>query len=342
MESNGTIESAGRTIRLSVILVTLGFCVLLFWGIQKVFHLSSPSDQELETKTFKSFNVNKTAAITPQRPDIKPPALPPETTETSSASAQSPAPTTRPAQSEPASNLPSAPTPAVPPALRQNEGGEGSKGVNSIYGKVILDGTPPPETKLPLDPTCGRLNAGSTPTTQFYRVAGNGGLADVFVYISDGLSPKKYTPPTQPLIIDQAGCFYAPYVAGAMTGQTIEVLNSDPVLHNVHPTPAVQGNQEYNKAHLPNSAPLLFRWSKPELFLRFKCDVHPWMFAYVSLLDHPFFAVTDAEGKFNIPNVPPGKYVVTLTHRKAGSTGFEVTVIQGKNVSLEAKLQPAQ
>ena len=95
------------------------------------------------------------------------------------------------------------------------------------------------------------------------------------------------------------------------------VKNSDPVLHNVHPTPRVKGNSEYNKAQLPKGKDLDFTYNKAEKFLRFKCDVHPWMFAYVSLVDHPYFDVSGTDGSYTIKNVPPGEYVIEAIHRKA-------------------------
>lgn len=195
-----------------------------------------------------------------------------------------------------------------------------------IVGKVTLKGTPPPEIKLPLDPTCGKLHAGETPTTTFYVVGPNKELGDVFVYITKGLEGKKFTAPATAAVMDQKGCIYHPYVLGAQTGQQIEVRTDDPVLHNVHPTPTVKGNKEYNKAQLPKSAPIHFSWDNPEVFLRFKCDVHPWMFAYVGLVDNPYYAVTGKDGTFKIANVPPGKYTVTAYHRKGGKVTQDVTV----------------
>jgi len=195
-----------------------------------------------------------------------------------------------------------------------------------ITGKVTLKGTPPPEKPIPLDPTCGKLHPSGKMTTRFYMVGKEGGLADVFVQITSGLSKKDYPVPAQPAVIDQKGCEYLPYVLSAQTKQKIVVKNSDPVLHNVHPTPTAAGNKEANKAQLPGGPPLEFVWDNPEVFLRFKCDVHPWMFSYVGLVDHPFHAVTDANGNFKIANVPPGTYTVEAYHRKAGKSTQQVTV----------------
>lgn len=198
-----------------------------------------------------------------------------------------------------------------------------------ITGKVTLKGTPPPEKVLPLDPACGKLHPGAKPTTRFYVVGKDGALADVFVQITAGLARKDYPMPSKPAVIDQKGCEYIPYVLGAQTKQKIVVKNSDPVLHNVHPTPQVPGNKEYNRGQLPGGPALEFAWDNPEVFLRFKCDIHPWMFSYVGLVDHPFWSVSDTNGNFTITNVPPGTYTVEAYHRKAGKSAQQIKLETG-------------
>ena len=196
----------------------------------------------------------------------------------------------------------------------------GMSSAGDITGKITLKGTPPPEKALPLDATCGkaRTDQGLEPAkTRFYAVGKDGALADVFVYLKSGVTAKPAVPATA-AVIDQKGCEYTPYIVGAMVGQKIHVKTSDPALHNVHPMPVVAGNKEYNKAHLPGSPPLEFSWDNQEILLRFKCDVHPWMFAYVGVVDHPYFAVSGADGSFKIADVPPGKYTVEAFHRKSG------------------------
>jgi hypothetical protein len=193
-----------------------------------------------------------------------------------------------------------------------------------ISGRARLLGVAPPEKLLPLDANCGKLYP-TPPTTRFYVVGEAGGLADVFVYLASGLEGKTFSIPTQPVLLDQVACAYAPYVLGLQTRQKLVVRNSDPFLHNVHPMPAIAGNRESNRAQ-PPKVDLEFAFEQPELFLKFKCDVHPWMFAYVTVLDHPYFAVTDKNGAFVIPHVPPGKYAVQALHRKAQSTVQEITI----------------
>ena len=224
----------------------------------------------------------------------------------------------------------------------KDAGGIPSIPLQTITGVVRLRGTPPAEKVLPIDPACAAARDRHVAKTRLYVVGADGGLADVFVYIFSGLKLTNWALSVPPLFINQQGCEYMPYVSGTQTGQNIWVRNSDPVLHNVHPTPAVAGNREYNRAHLPKSPDLEFSWQKPELFLRFKCDVHPWMFAYVSVVEHPFFAVTDANGNFRMPAPPPGRYGLAAIHRKGASTLEMIEVAPGKDLAVEFTLEVPQ
>ncbi len=211
----------------------------------------------------------------------------------------------------------------------------GTASAGDVTGKISLKGTPPPEKEIPVDPTCGKLHGGKM-MTRFYAVDAGGGLADAVVYLEGA---KGGAAPTAPVVIDQKGCEYLPYVNSATVNQTIRVLNSDPAMHNVHPTPAAEGNPEKNQAMLPGGAPLAFVFPKAEKFLRFKCDVHPWMFSYVSVFDHGFHAVSGKDGSFKITGVPDGKYKLVVEHRKAGKAEQEIEVKGGAkaDLTLEAK-----
>ncbi len=192
-----------------------------------------------------------------------------------------------------------------------------------ITGKITLKGTPPPEKELPLDANCGKLHP-EKPKTKFFVVGANGALADVFITIK-GLNGKSTGASAPAAVVDQKGCEYAPYVSAVQTGQKITVKNSDTFLHNVHPTPAVAGNKEQNKAQLPGTD-LHFTFDTAETMLKFKCDVHPWMFAYVSVVDHPYFSVSAKDGTYKLANVPAGKYTIEATHRKGGVVTKEIEV----------------
>lgn len=196
-----------------------------------------------------------------------------------------------------------------------------------ITGTITLKGTPPAEkqiTPLKNDPTCGKFHP-EMPLTKFYVTGPKAELADVVVSL-EGISGKSGGPSAAPAVMDQKQCVYVPQILAVQTGQKLVVKNSDPVLHNVHSQPTVAGNNEDNKAQMPNGPDLTFTFAKAEEFLKFKCDVHPWMFAWVSVFDHPWFAVSGKDGSFKIANVPPGKYTLKANHRKAGSVTREIEV----------------
>jgi plastocyanin len=211
-----------------------------------------------------------------------------------------------------------------------------------ITGKIVLKGAPPKEreiTPLKEDANCGKMHS-STPTTKFYVVGGAGELADVVVSV-EGISGKSSGASAAPMVLDQKGCIYTPQIFAVQTNQKITVKNSDPVLHNVHSQPAESsGNKEMNTAQMAGAPDLTVTFSKPEMFLKFKCDVHPWMFAWASVFDHPYFAVSDKEGNFKIANVPAGKYKLQAAHRKAGTQTQEIEVKDGEPVKVEFSFEP--
>jgi len=199
-----------------------------------------------------------------------------------------------------------------------------------IIGLVALGGKPPAEIQIPLTPTCGRISR-SNPTTRHYVIDSEGHLANVVVYLSSGVS-GKYSPPESPAMLDQIGCMYEPYVLGLQTRQPLHTRNSDSEMHNVHFTP--RNNPERNFVELKGQVNKS-KIENPELFLRIKCDVHPWMFAYLGVFDHPYFAVSDTNGLFRFPNgLPAGHYTVTAAHLKAGTQSQEFDFQPGKQTAL--------
>jgi plastocyanin len=209
-----------------------------------------------------------------------------------------------------------------------------------ITGTINLKGTPPPEkvnNDIKANADCGKFHTEPV-TTHFYVVSPQGGLRDVFVTLK-GIEAKSTGESAPPVVLDQKGCEYMPYVFALQTGQKLVVKNSDPVMHNVHPTPTAAGNKEVNKAQMPGGADLTFTFPTAEKFLRVKCDVHPWMLAYANVSDNPYYALTDKDGNFKIANVPPGKYTVVATHRKAGTVESKEIEVKGDNVKQDLTLE---
>ena len=215
---------------------------------------------------------------------------------------------------------------AVPVAVGFVPAG-GGKPVPAVIGRAVLRGQAPPEKPITVDPACGRLVA-QPPTTRHYVVGPNQGLANVFIYIKAGAAATQPSVPGPTL--DQIGCEYQPYILGVQTEQTFQVRNSDPVLHNVHVLPKPGGgNKERNIGQPVKGMSTSLSFAKPEVFIKFKCDVHPWMYAYVGVVEHPWFAVTDQNGNFALPaGLPPGQYTLSATHPKAGELLQPITVTE--------------
>lgn len=187
-----------------------------------------------------------------------------------------------------------------------------------ITGRVTLKGAPKQELTIDMaaDPRCGALHDKPV-TTRHYVVGKDAGLANVIVYVKSGLEKKDWPMPTEEVTLDQRGCEYLPFVQGMRAGQTLAIKNSDPTLHNVNFTPkAGSPNKGFNFAQPVQNSVMKKVIASAEVPIRFKCDVHPWMFAYIGVFDHPFFAVTDADGNFKIAGVPDGKYTLEAYHVK--------------------------
>jgi plastocyanin len=197
-----------------------------------------------------------------------------------------------------------------------------------ITGTITLQGTPPAEkeiTPLMENSDCAAMYNGKAPTTHFYAVGPKGEFADVVVSLK-GVSGKSTGASAPAAVMDQKGCLYTPQIMAIQTGQKLVVKNSDNCVHNVHSVPAVDGNTSHNDVQMIGGADLTYTFTKPEMFLKFQCDVHNWMFAWVSVFDSPFYCITDKDGNFVIKNVPPGKYTLEANHRKLGAQTKDVEV----------------
>ena len=209
-----------------------------------------------------------------------------------------------------------------------------------VTGKVTLKGAAPAEKPIALDAQCGKLHSAAI-TTRHYVVGSGNGLANVFVYVKAGLESKKFEPSGEGQLLDQVNCLYEPYVMGVQTNQKFKIRNSDALLHNVHGTPKNPANKEFNFGQPIKGQVNERSFPASEVLVRLKCDVHPWMFAYVGVVDSPFFAVTDKDGNFKLPgNLPAGKYTIEAFHLKAGAVTQEITVGDGDKKALEFSLEP--
>lgn len=204
----------------------------------------------------------------------------------------------------------------------------------SITGTISFEGTPPNPHPIDMsnDPGC----KGNTESEQV--VVNDGHLANVLVYVKSGLGPGTYDPPKQSVSIKQEGCRYVPHMAAVMVGQPVQFEDDDQTLHNIHPMP--KSNREWNQSQMPNSQPLAKAFSQPELMIPIKCNQHPWMHMYLSVLGNPYFTVTDKDGSFTLSNLPPGTYTIAAVQEKFGEKTQTITVGAKDSKKLNFSYQP--
>ena len=231
--------------------------------------------------------------------------------------------------SEPAAT-PTASAPAAAPAAAPIDPATAA----SVSGTVKLAGEAPKAVKIDMsqDPACKGTNTAET------IVASGGNVANVFVYVKEGLGNRTFDIPKDAIKLDQSGCKYHPHVMGVMAGQDVQIVNSDPTTHNIHPTP--KDNREWNESQPPQSAPLDKTFAREEIMLPVKCNQHPWMRMFVNVTKSPFFAVTGPDGKFEIKGLPPGDYTIAFVQEKLGEQDVKVTLAAKDAKTVDATFKP--
>jgi hypothetical protein len=216
-----------------------------------------------------------------------------------------------------------------------NAAGEGK-----ITGTVKLDGTAPHMKGIDMgkDPFCSKAHATDPGKMETYVVGADGGLANVVLYISEGLS-NPTTATTEP-VFDQKNCMYTPHVLALDTDQKFKVTTSDQTTHNIHPLPnPMTGNIPWNQSQPPGAAPVEKSWKAAEV-IPVQCNIHPWMHGWFVVVKGPY-ATTDDSGNYTINNVPPGNYTVTAWHEPDETQTQKVTVAAGgtgtANFTFKAK-----
>jgi hypothetical protein len=210
----------------------------------------------------------------------------------------------------------------------------------SISGKVTFDGTAPKMKKVATDadPKCAEMHADEPLRSEEVIVNDNGTLRYVFVYVKSGLAGKTFETPKEPVVIDQKGCHYTPHVFGMMAKQPLKITNSDDTLHNIHAMPAQ--SKEFNIGQPNKGMETTRTFANPEVMVHFKCDVHPWMSAYVGVMDHPFYSTTGEDGTFSIKGLPAGEYEIVAWHEKYGEKTQKVIVGDGEAKTADFTFKP--
>jgi plastocyanin len=201
----------------------------------------------------------------------------------------------------------------------------GNQGGATVTGKIKFTGTKPANAKIDMaeEPAC--VKKYTTPPTAETVVGSPAGLANVFVYVKSGLAAgASYPAPSTPVVIDQDGCRYHPHVLGIRVGQTLEIRNSDPLLHNIKAKGTK--NRPFNISQPTAGMKTNRTFTAPEVMVPLECNVHGWMNAFVGVLPHPFFAVSGADGSFTIKGLPAGTYEIEAWHERFGTQTATVTV----------------
>jgi plastocyanin len=197
----------------------------------------------------------------------------------------------------------------------------------NVTGTVTFDGKAPALKPLAMEaePVCHKAHGGKPVANELLVLGSGNTMANIMVWVSKGLPAGKTWPaPKTPVVLDQKGCVYLPHVMGIMVGQTYRILNSDGILHNIHTLPKI--NPQFNRGQPATVKEMTTSFPKPEAMLQVKCDVHPWMSAYIGVFTHPFFSVTSTDGKFTISGLEAGSYEITAWHERLGTQTATIKV----------------
>ena len=225
---------------------------------------------------------------------------------------------------------PAAPSSAAAPAATPIDPGT----VATVVGTVKFEGAAPKPAKIDMsqDSNCQGSN-----TAENIVVSG-GHLENVFIYVKEGLGNRTFDVPKDAVTLTQSGCKYRPHVIGVMVGQAIKIVNGDPTTHNIHPTP--KDNREWNESQAPQAPPLEKTFAREEILLPVKCNQHPWMRMFVSVVKNPFYAVSGPDGKFEIKGLPPGDYTIAFVHEKLGEQDQRVTLAAKDSNTVDVTFKP--
>lgn len=226
------------------------------------------------------------------------------------------------------------------PASRAPVAVESSPAIRAdvLRGRVLLEGVAPqaPPILLGAADGCGALRE-SAPAEKL--LVSDGGVANTLVRVKSGLpADARWDVPEDAVVLDQQGCVFVPHVVALRVGQALNVRNSDPLVHNVNVRPSRPRNEASNRSLAPRSTDLRLEFDAPETLIPLRCDIHPWMQAYVHVVEHPYFALTGADGSFEIAGLPPGTYELEVVHEWLGKHEFDVRLDGTSGVSASVRL----
>lgn len=207
----------------------------------------------------------------------------------------------------------------------------------SVSGRVLYEGPDPEPARIDMgaDPACAERQPEPV-YSQEVALGADRALRNALVWIKAGAPAGRYPVPSTKAVLDQSGCLYEPRVLAVMIGQGLEIRNGDATMHNVHVRPV--DNREWNRSQVSGGTPIEESFAREEIGIPFRCNVHPWMRAYVSVLRHPFFSVTGEDGRFAISGLPPGEYTLAVWHEKLGTQERRLTIAAQASVPADFTL----
>jgi len=211
-------------------------------------------------------------------------------------------------------------------------------GTATIAGTVKFSGKKPrmrPIDMAGADEKCAEAHGGKRQKPETVILNENGTLKNVFVWVKSSVEGWTFPMPEGDALLDQKGCWYLPHVQGMRQGQSLSIKTSDPTAHNVHGYAKV--NRSFNRSQPEGAANVDIKMKRDEASppMKIKCDIHPWMNAYVAVVPHPYFSVTGDDGSFKLENLPPGTYTIEAWHEKYEVMEQTITIGDNETKTLE-------
>lgn len=205
----------------------------------------------------------------------------------------------------------------------------------TLTGTIVFNGEVPTRKRYDMtaDPVCVEQNREPVYTNDL--LVNQQRVLNTFIYVKNGepLNNYRYEVPESEVTLAHKDCGYSPHVLGIRVGQRLSIVNSDPTVHNTHPTPKY--NQEWNMSQAVGGPPYVTTFNRQELFIPIKDNHHPWEKAYLGVFDHPFFAVSDEFGNYEIRGLPPGKYTLVAWHERLGEQTIPLTIVGGESQKID-------
>jgi plastocyanin len=221
---------------------------------------------------------------------------------------------------------------AAPPAVDERPRVDPAA-AGSIQGTVRFVGDVPKSRAVAMGAEAVCNSAHDSPVYFDTLLVQDGGLANAFVWVKEGLESWGFDVPSEEVVLDQRGCLYAPRVVGVQVGQPLTFVNSDPTTHNVHTVPEVNRGVNFSMSKKDQRVSKTFK--KAEVMVKTKCDLHPWMGAWVGVVRHSAFAVSAADGSFSLAGLPPGDFLVEVWHEDLGLQTGRATVEASGTAQLD-------